>query len=155
MKPNGGGVATGKIAALIDKQFGSYDKFRAEFTAAGKSFNKTLTTTITTRTNRQKLALPISAGSLSLPQPFNGCSGLTAFGSGWAWLVYTPSGLKVTKTIGADNPLTEAGSVPLLTMDVWEHACKSTSLQSLQPSIAQPLKFSFSIPTQTTLTTRT
>jgi superoxide dismutase, Fe-Mn family len=46
-------------------------------------------------------------------------AGLTAFGSGWAWLVWTPSGLKVTKTIGADTPLTEAGSVPLLTMDVW------------------------------------
>jgi superoxide dismutase len=37
MKPNGGGVATGKVAALIDKQFGSFDKFRAEFVAAGKS----------------------------------------------------------------------------------------------------------------------
>lgn len=48
--------------------------------------------------------------------------GATAFGSGWAWLVYTPAGLKVTKTIGAENPLTEPGSVPLLTMDVWEHA---------------------------------
>ena len=49
-------------------------------------------------------------------------AGATAFGSGWAWLVHTPSGLKVTKTIGADNPLTEEGSTPLLTMDVWEHA---------------------------------
>ena len=39
-----------------------------------------------------------------------------------AWLVWTPVGLKITKTIGADNPLTEAGAVPLLTMDVWEHA---------------------------------
>lgn len=29
--------------------------------------------------------------------------------------------LKVTKTPNADNPLT-AGQVPLLTMDVWEHA---------------------------------
>jgi superoxide dismutase len=37
MKPNGGGVATGKVAALIDKQFGSFDKFRAEFVTAGKS----------------------------------------------------------------------------------------------------------------------
>jgi Fe-Mn family superoxide dismutase len=36
--------------------------------------------------------------------------------------VWTPTGLKVTKTIGADTPLTEEGSVPLLTMDVWEHA---------------------------------
>jgi len=49
-------------------------------------------------------------------------AGNTAFGSGWAWLVSTPSGLKVTKTIGADCPLTEVGAVPLLTMDVWEHA---------------------------------
>lgn len=43
-------------------------------------------------------------------------AGNTAFGSGWAWLVHTPSGLKVTKTIGAETPLTEAGSTPLLTM---------------------------------------
>ena len=28
----------------------------------------------------------------------------------------------MTKTIGADCPLTESGAVPLLTMDVWEHA---------------------------------
>jgi Fe-Mn family superoxide dismutase len=49
-------------------------------------------------------------------------AGLTAFGSGWAWLVYTPEGLKVTKTSNAHCPLTESGHVPLLTMDVWEHA---------------------------------
>lgn len=49
-------------------------------------------------------------------------AGLTAFGSGWAWLVWTPSGLKVKKTIGADCPLTEKDTIPLLTMDVWEHA---------------------------------
>lgn len=49
-------------------------------------------------------------------------AGMTAFGSGWAWLVWTPSGLKISKTIGADCPLTNAGEVPLLTMDVWEHA---------------------------------
>lgn len=46
----------------------------------------------------------------------------TAFGSGWAWLVQTPNGLKVTQTIGAGNPWTEQGQVPLLTVDVWEHA---------------------------------
>lgn len=43
-------------------------------------------------------------------------AGNTAFGSGWAWLVWTPAGLKVTKTTGADTPLTEADSVPILTM---------------------------------------
>jgi Fe-Mn family superoxide dismutase len=49
-------------------------------------------------------------------------AGLSVFGSGWVWLVYTPSGLKITKTIGANCPLTDAESIPLLTMDVWEHA---------------------------------
>ncbi|MBR8831252.1 MAG: Superoxide dismutase [Fe] [Chroococcopsis gigantea SAG 12.99] len=48
-------------------------------------------------------------------------AGATQFGSGWAWLVYDHGSLKVTKTSNADNPLT-TGQVPLLTMDVWEHA---------------------------------
>lgn len=48
-------------------------------------------------------------------------AGNTAFGSGWAWLVYDGSKLAVTKTIGADNPITD-GLTPILTMDVWEHA---------------------------------
>jgi Fe-Mn family superoxide dismutase len=29
---------------------------------------------------------------------------------------------QVTNTIGANTPLTEEGSIPLLTVDVWEHA---------------------------------
>jgi Fe-Mn family superoxide dismutase len=50
-------------------------------------------------------------------------AGLTAFGSGWAWLVIdTDGGLKVKNTIGANNPLTDENNVILLTMDVWEHA---------------------------------
>jgi superoxide dismutase, Fe-Mn family len=48
-------------------------------------------------------------------------AGATQFGSGWAWLVLDNGTLKVTKTGNAGNPLTE-GQVPLLTMDVWEHA---------------------------------
>ncbi|HEY9764374.1 MAG TPA: superoxide dismutase [Trichocoleus sp.] len=48
-------------------------------------------------------------------------AGATQFGSGWAWLVLENGTLKVTKTPNADNPLTH-GQVPLLTMDVWEHA---------------------------------
>ena len=43
-------------------------------------------------------------------------AGNTAFGSGWAWLVHTPTGLKVTKTTGAELPLTEEGCTPILTM---------------------------------------
>ncbi len=48
-------------------------------------------------------------------------AGATQFGSGWAWLVLDNGTLKVTKTLNAELPLT-AGQVPLLTMDVWEHA---------------------------------
>lgn len=47
----------------------------------------------------------------------------TAFGSGWAWLVSDSKGnLSVVKTIGADNPMTSSGCIPILTCDVWEHA---------------------------------
>ncbi|WP_448525320.1 superoxide dismutase [Fe] [Parathermosynechococcus lividus] len=45
----------------------------------------------------------------------------TQFGSGWAWLVLEAGTLKVTKTPNAENPLVH-GQVPLLTLDVWEHA---------------------------------
>ena len=48
-------------------------------------------------------------------------AGATQFGSGWAWLVKDGDRLKVTKTLNAENPLT-SGQIPLLTMDVWEHA---------------------------------
>lgn len=34
MKPGGGGKPTGKLAELIDRDFGSYDNFRKEFTTA-------------------------------------------------------------------------------------------------------------------------
>jgi Fe-Mn family superoxide dismutase len=55
MKPNGGGVPTGKLAELIDRDFGSFATFRTEFINAG----------------------------------------LTAFGSGWAWLIFHEGKLKV------------------------------------------------------------
>ncbi len=44
------------------------------------------------------------------------------FGSGWAWLVRSPNGkLAITSTANQDSPLTD-GHVPLLGLDVWEHA---------------------------------
>jgi len=45
----------------------------------------------------------------------------TQFGSGWAWLVAEAGQLKIVKTANAETPLTGA-QVPLLTIDVWEHA---------------------------------
>lgn len=35
MKPNGGGAPTGKLAQMIDKDFGSFDKFKEAFKQAG------------------------------------------------------------------------------------------------------------------------
>lgn len=45
------------------------------------------------------------------------------FGSGWAWLVKTAEGgVAVESTPNAETPLTKDGVVPLLVVDVWEHA---------------------------------
>jgi Fe-Mn family superoxide dismutase len=43
------------------------------------------------------------------------------FGSGWAWLVLDGKTLSIVKTCNADNPLIH-GLIPLLDIDVWEHA---------------------------------
>jgi Fe-Mn family superoxide dismutase len=48
-------------------------------------------------------------------------TGITQFGSGWAWLVLEGNQLKITKTANADTPLAY-GQKALLTIDVWEHA---------------------------------
>lgn len=47
----------------------------------------------------------------------------TLFGSGWAWLVYNPKSdkLEIVQTSNAATPPT-TGLVPLLVVDVWEHA---------------------------------
>jgi Fe-Mn family superoxide dismutase len=47
---------------------------------------------------------------------------LTRFGSGWAWLSVTPAGKLVVESTGnQDSPL-EKGNIPILGLDVWEHA---------------------------------
>ena len=48
---------------------------------------------------------------------------LTQFGSGWSWLVWDAAAgaLKAVKKPNQDSPLME-GQVPLLGIDVWEHA---------------------------------
>ncbi len=81
LSPNGGGTPTGPLAAKIDADFGSFEKFREELKNAAA----------------------------------------TQFGSGWAWLVLDNGTLKVVKTGNAQTPLT-GGQVPILTIDVWEHA---------------------------------
>ena len=43
------------------------------------------------------------------------------FGSGWAWLVWDGTGLAVKSTANQDSPIMDS-EVPLLGLDVWEHA---------------------------------
>jgi len=82
MRPKGGGKPEGKLRDALEADFGSFDRFRTEFSAAA-----------------------------------NG-----EFGSGWAWLVEDATGhLRVCNSSDAENPLKQQ-AVPLLTLDVWEHA---------------------------------
>ena len=48
-------------------------------------------------------------------------AGAGRFGSGWAWLIKTGSGLEIASTPNQDNPLME-GKHAVLGVDVWEHA---------------------------------
>ena len=53
-------------------------------------------------------------------------AGIGRFGSGWAWLILKKDGkLDISSTPNQDNPLmdvAETKGVPLLGVDVWEHA---------------------------------
>ncbi len=83
LSPNGGGQATGSLATAIDEQFGSFDKFRAHFTAAA----------------------------------------LGVQGSGWAGLFWDSIGQNlIIQQFFDQQSQFAAGTVPLLLLDVWEHA---------------------------------
>lgn len=48
---------------------------------------------------------------------------LERFGSGWVWLITNPEGhLGLITTANAETPITESNTIPLLCLDVWEHA---------------------------------
>ena len=73
---------SGEISQEIVLKFGSYEKFKEDFTAAANAL----------------------------------------FGSGYAWLVVNKSGaLEITTTPNQDTPISE-GEIPLITVDMWEHA---------------------------------
>lgn len=46
---------------------------------------------------------------------------LKRFGSGWSWLVFEDSSIKLLSTPNQDSPLMN-NQIPLLGIDVWEHA---------------------------------
>jgi len=53
-------------------------------------------------------------------EKFN-AAGVGRFGSGWAWLLKTASGVEITSTANQDSPLMEGKKV-VFGCDVWEHA---------------------------------
>ncbi len=48
-------------------------------------------------------------------------AGVKRFGSGWTWLIWDGTGLAVKSTPNQDTPIMD-DDVPLLGIDVWEHA---------------------------------
>jgi Fe-Mn family superoxide dismutase len=53
-------------------------------------------------------------------EKFN-AAGVGRFGSGWAWLLKTASGVEITSTPNQDSPIMEGKKV-VFGCDVWEHA---------------------------------
>ena len=53
-------------------------------------------------------------------EKFN-AAGVGRFGSGWAWLLKTASGVEIVSTPNQDSPVME-GKNPVFGCDVWEHA---------------------------------
>lgn len=66
-------------------------------------------------------AINSSFGSFDKLKETLSAAAVGRFGSGWGWLVANLGKLEVMSTANQDSPLSE-GKVPLLVVDVWEHA---------------------------------
>ena len=66
-------------------------------------------------------AIERDLGSLDACKKALGDACVAQFGSGWGWLVLDGGKLKIVSTSNADTPFLH-GQLPLLTVDVWEHA---------------------------------
>jgi superoxide dismutase, Fe-Mn family len=77
-------------------------------------------------TGKLSVAINKTFGSLDEFRKQFSEAGKTTFGSGWAWLCLDDKGtLFISSTPNQDNPLmdiAEKKGIPLLTLDVWEHA---------------------------------
>ncbi len=66
-------------------------------------------------------AITTTFGGFEKFQELFSAAGLNRFGSGWVWLVTDGGKLTILDTPNQDSPLME-GKVPILCLDVWEHA---------------------------------
>ena len=66
-------------------------------------------------------AITDASGSFDAFKEQFAAAAMGRFGSGWAWLVWDGTGLAVKSTPNQDSPIMDS-DVPLLGLDVWEHA---------------------------------
>ncbi|MGZ4381726.1 MAG: superoxide dismutase [Gaiellaceae bacterium] len=66
-------------------------------------------------------AIDDAFGSLDALKEAVNAAAMGRFGSGWSWLVWDGTGLAVYSLPNQDSPITQ-DDVPLLGIDVWEHA---------------------------------
>jgi Fe-Mn family superoxide dismutase len=66
-------------------------------------------------------AIESTFGSLDELKSAVNDAGVKRFGSGWSWLIHDGTGLAVKSTPNQDSPLSD-DDVPILGIDVWEHA---------------------------------
>ncbi len=66
-------------------------------------------------------AIESTFDSLDALQEAVNTAGVNRFGSGWTWLIHDGTGLAVVSTPNQDSPISNS-DVPLLGIDVWEHA---------------------------------
>ena len=66
-------------------------------------------------------AIDKSFGSFAKFQDAFGAAALKVFGSGWTWLVLREKALAIETSANQDTPIS-TGGIPLLGLDVWEHA---------------------------------
>ena len=69
------------------------------------------------------------------------------FGSGWVWLVQKDGKLSIMTTQGAGTPVQTKGVIPLLCIDLWEHAYyldyKSDRMSYMDSAVKQLLNWGF------------
>jgi Fe-Mn family superoxide dismutase len=70
---------------------------------------------------RSSEAIAAAFGDVAAFKEQFSAAAIGVFGSGWAWLVRDGLTLSIATTPNQDNPLME-GKVPILGLDVWEHA---------------------------------
>ena len=61
-------------------------------------------------------------GSMEEMQAAVNDAGLKRFGSGWVWVVSNAGVLSVVSTPNQDNPVMDGSGLPVIGIDVWEHA---------------------------------